>query len=165
MALLTLRILGHDLPGTECGGFRHIHVGAQRGGQPDQLVSGGATGAVFEIPVETGETVETGRTGGAAVAVPDFRGPYVQGRRGARFVYLTWGELPPGGGFEMFRRAKIFLADIPGELLGAGTVETTLGLTDAAGMPLCAAVRPPMITWTATTPATASRTARTSRTA
>lgn len=50
MALLTLRILGHDLPGMDCGGFRHVHVGTQRGGEPDQLVS---AGAVFEIPVET----------------------------------------------------------------------------------------------------------------
>ncbi|MFE5845254.1 DUF5990 family protein [Streptomyces niveus] len=165
MALLTLRILGHDLPGTDCGEFRHVHVGTQRGGEPDQLVSGDAARAVFEIPVETVpvetvpvETVPArdgagDRAGGAA---PDFRGPYVQGRRGARFVYLTWGELPPGAAFGMFRRAKIFLADVPGELLGAGTVETTLGLTDAAGMPLCAAVRPPAITWTA---APASRTA------
>ncbi|MFD6333557.1 DUF5990 family protein [Streptomyces niveus] len=151
MALLTLRILGHDLPGTDCGEFRHVHVGTQRGGEPDQLVSGDAARAVFEIPVETvpaGDPAEAG--------APDFRGPYVQGRRGARFVYLTWGELPQGGAFGMFRRAKIFLGDVPGELLGAGTVETTLGLTDAAGMPLCAAVRPPVITWT---PATASRTA------
>lgn len=149
MALLTLRILGHDLPGVDCGEFRHVHVGTQRGREPEQLVSAGAASAVLEIPVETATTSD---------GAPDFRGPYVQGRRGARFVYLTWGELPPGGGFEMFRRAKIFLADVPGELLGAGTVETTLGLTDAAGMPLCAAVRPPVITWT---PATASRTART----
>ncbi|MEV8345289.1 DUF5990 family protein [Streptomyces niveus] len=160
MALLTLRILGHDLPGTDCGEFRHVHVGTQRGGEPDQLVSGDAAGAVFEIPVETVpvETVPAadGAGGRAGDGATDFRGPYVQGRRGARFVCLTWGELPPGGVFGMFRRAKIFLADVPGELLGAGTVETTLGLTDAAGMPLCAAVRPPALTWT---PATASRTA------
>ncbi|MFE4495096.1 DUF5990 family protein [Streptomyces niveus] len=160
MALLTLRILGHDLPGTDCGEFRHVHVGTQRGGEPDQLVSADAASAVFEIPVETvpAETVPAGDGAGDGPGggAPDFRGPYVQGRRGARFVYLTWGELPPGGGFAMFRRAKIFLADVPGELLGAGVVETTLGLTDAAGMPLCAAVRPPAITWT---PAPASRTA------
>ncbi|MFE4609852.1 DUF5990 family protein [Streptomyces niveus] len=155
MALLTLRILGHDLPGTDCGEFRHIHVGTQRRGEPDQLVSADAARAVFEIPVET---VPAGDGAGdrAGSGAPDFRGPYVQGRRGARFVHLTWGELPPGGAFGMFRRAKIFLADVPGELLGASTVETTLGLTDAAGMPLCAAVRPPAITWTA---APASRTA------
>ncbi|MFD4700330.1 DUF5990 family protein [Streptomyces niveus] len=159
MALLTLRILGHDLPGTDCGEFRHVHVGTQRGGEPDQLVSADAARAVFEIPVETvpaGDGTGDGAGDRAGDGATDFRGPYVQGRRGARFVYLTWGELPPGGAFGMFRRAKIFLADVPGELLGAGTVETTLGLTDAAGMPLCAAVRPPAITWT---PAPASRTA------
>lgn len=153
MAPLTLRVLGHDLPGEVCGAYRHIHVGTQRGREPDQLVSAGAARAVVEIPVRVVPAADgaAGADGiaGAAGEAPDFRGPYVQGRRAERFVYLTWGELPPGGDFAMFRRAKLFLADVPVELLGAGIVETPLGLTDARGMPLCAAVRPPMIAWSA----------------
>jgi hypothetical protein len=138
MARLTLRITGRELPGSACGEYRHIHVGIQRGREPDQLVPADAAEAVFEVPVEA-VTAPEGAT--------DFRGPYVQGRRGERFFYLTWGELPPGGSFEMFRRAKFFLEDLPEEALCGGTVETVLGLTDCHGMPLCAAVRPPRITW------------------
>jgi hypothetical protein len=138
VALLTLRITGRELPGSACGEYRHIHVGTQRGKEPDQLVPADAAEAVFEIPVETIT---------ASDGTADFRGPYVQGRRGERFVYLTWGELPPGGEFTMFRRAKLFLADLPDDALSGGAVETGLGLTDGQGMPLCAAVRPPRISW------------------
>ncbi|MFE6132412.1 DUF5990 family protein [Streptomyces sp. NPDC056437] len=138
MARLTLRITGRELPGSMCGDYRDVHVGTQRGREPDQLVRADAAEAVFDIPVETVE---------AADGSADFRGPYVQGRRGERFVYLTWGELRDGGEFAMFRRAKIFLADLPEGAASGGTAETALGLTDSCGMPLCAAVRPPRITW------------------
>lgn len=138
MARLNLRITGRELPGSACGEYKDIHVGTQRGREPDQLVPADAAESVFEIPVET----VTAPDGTA-----DFRGPYVQGRRGERFIYLTWGELPPGGEFAMFRRAKLFLADLPEEALVGGSAETGLRLTDGQGMPLCAAVRPPRITW------------------
>ncbi|MGW1977439.1 DUF5990 family protein [Streptomyces sp. NPDC001889] len=138
MAELTLRITARELPGADCGGYRHVHLGTQRGREPDQLVRADAAEAVFEIPVETVT---------AADGTPDFRGPYAQGRRGARFVYLTWGELPPGGEFTMFRRAKLFLADLPPGAADGGTAETVLGLTDDQGLPRCAGLRPPLVTW------------------
>ncbi|MFF7711716.1 DUF5990 family protein [Streptomyces sp. NPDC007988] len=140
MALLTLRITGRDLPGRDCGDFFDVHVGTQRGTKPDQLVPADAEEAVFDLTADV-------------VAAPDgtadFRGPWVQGPRGARFVYLTWGELPAGGTFAMFRRAKLFLGDIPPELVAGGSAETTIGLTDGLGLPLCAAVRPPRVVWRA----------------
>jgi len=37
----------------------------------------------------------------------DFRGPFVHGKRGARFLYLSWGERFPDGRLQMFRRAKL----------------------------------------------------------
>ncbi|MFE4537765.1 DUF5990 family protein [Streptomyces scopuliridis] len=145
MARLTLRITGRELPGRACGCFRDVHVAPQRGGgpDPDQLVRGDAAEASFEIPVDT-TTAPDGS--------PDFRGPHVQGRRGARFVYLTWGELPPGediAAFRMFRRAKLFLADLPPELRAGGDAGTTLSLTDAKGLPRCAGIRPPELVWRA----------------
>lgn len=85
----------------------------------------------------------------------DFRGPFVQGRRGERFLYLTWGEVSPGGGFEMFRRAKLHLSPLAepetaGSLGPGARVEASLELTDAGGAPTCAAVRPPLIEWRVT---------------
>ncbi|MFI1012503.1 DUF5990 family protein [Streptomyces sp. NPDC020965] len=138
MARLTLRIIGRELPGRTCGEYRDVQVGTQRGREPDQLVPADAAEVVFEIPVETVT---------AADGTADFRGPYVQGPRGARFVYLTWGEFPPGGEFTMFRRAKFHLADLPEGAAAGGVAETSLGLTDDTGMPLCAGTRPPRIAW------------------
>ncbi|MEI5100188.1 DUF5990 family protein [Streptomyces sp. PmtG] len=135
---LTLRVVGRDLPGAECGGFRDVHVGVQRGKEPEGLVRADAASAAWEFAV---------RVVAAPDGTADFRGPHVQGARGARFFYLTWGELPPGGSFAMFRRAKLFFADLPAEVLAAGAGVVELGLTDGAGMPLCAAVRGPGLGW------------------
>ncbi|MER8072575.1 DUF5990 family protein [Streptomyces sp. NPDC094034] len=152
MARLTLRITGRELPGRACGCFQEVHVAPQRGRgpDPDQLVRADAAEAHFEIPVDT-TTAPDG--------TPDFRGPYVQGRRGARFIYLTWGELSPGAdiaAFRMFRRAKLFLVDLPPDLLAGGAAETTLSLTDAKGLPRCARLRPPELVWR-TVPGTRER--------
>lgn len=78
---------------------------------------------------------------------PDLRGPYVHGRRGARFLYLSWVHAPGG----MFRRAKLVLDSVPGDLLAAGGpgLRGRVGLTMSDGSPLCAAVRPPQISWSA----------------
>ncbi|MCT4352019.1 DUF5990 family protein [Streptomyces sp. Je 1-79] len=136
---LSLRIVGGELPGRACGEYRDVHVAVQRAREPDGAVPADAAEAVWEFTVETVRAPDGTR---------DFRGAYVHGRRGARFLYLTWGELPPGGAFTMFRRAKLFLDDLPEPALDRGAAEGRLGLTDACGMPLCAAVRPPRIRWT-----------------
>lgn len=56
----------------------------------------------------------------------------------------------------MFRRAKLMLDGVdPATLRAAarsGTLLGRLGLTDVRGGPLCAAVRPPLVTWSAGTP-------------
>ena len=82
----------------------------------------------------------------------DLRGPAIHGKRGERFVYLTWGDVGADGSFAMFRRAKLMVGDIDPALLAAGaadegTLVGELGLTDGRGGPVCARVRPPAITW------------------
>ena len=71
----------------------------------------------------------------------DFRGPAVQGKKGERFVYLTWGSVA-GDTFDMFRRAKLMLADLPAD---TEQVTVDVDLTDEHGMPRCARLRPPAI--------------------
>lgn len=134
---MRVRIVGLLMPGRECGDYRHVHVGVQRGKQPEQLQPGDAEQAVFNFEV-TPMATATGW---------DFKGPYVQGKRGERFIYLTWGELPPGGEYAMFRRAKLYLSDVDPGLLD-DDVCGELPMTDRAGMPVCASVRPPVIHWT-----------------
>ena len=82
----------------------------------------------------------------------DFRGPAVQGRRGERFVYLTWGDVAADGAFEMFRRAKLMLHRIPADLVRPAIADrsmlvATVDLTGPDGGPRCARVDPPAIEW------------------
>ncbi|MEU9890117.1 DUF5990 family protein [Sphaerisporangium sp. NPDC051011] len=148
-----IRIEGRDLPGRDCPqapnfpGYRNIHVGVQRRDRPGELLGlhpGDAPDVVWELEV-TATRTESGW---------DFRGPYVQGRPGGRFVYLSWGTVDDAGAFSTFRRAKLCFDGIPEAVLNARTngarLVARLRLTDSHGQPLCAAVRPPLIEWSAT---------------
>jgi hypothetical protein len=70
----------------------------------------------------------------------------VQGRRGARFVYLTWGDVDADGSFTMFRRAKLMLADLEPLVAETDQVVARVDLTDESGGPRCARLRPPPLT-------------------
>jgi Family of unknown function (DUF5990) len=50
---------------------------------------------------------------------PDFRGSFVQGPRGGRFVYINAGELAGQAGSPWRRRAKISLGGISASLITA----------------------------------------------
>ena len=83
----------------------------------------------------------------------DVKGPYIQGAPGGRFIYLSWGTVDDAGGFTLFRRAKLWLGAVPPAVLDRalelGLLVGRLGLTDPKGNPRCAAVRPPVIDWSA----------------
>jgi len=93
-----------------------------------------------------------------AVASPtgiDLKGPYIQGPPGGRFIYLSWGTVDAAGSFTLFRRAKLWLDTVPTGVIAAaldtGLLVGRLGLTDRKGNPTCAAVRPPIVEWSAET--------------
>jgi len=137
------------LPGLSCGpspdvpdGYKNIHVGVQRRAKPEellQLVPGDSTSARWELESE--------------IKGDDVKGPYIQGRPGERFIYLSWGVVGDDGSFTMFRRAKLMLADVPREVLRdavkSGRLTARLNLTDSKGNPLCARVKAPAIAWSA----------------
>ncbi|MGH2477931.1 MAG: DUF5990 family protein [Candidatus Limnocylindrales bacterium] len=140
---MRLRIIGTDPPGRDCGDHTNVHVGIQDGRDPDQVVPADTDPASFTAEV----TVVVGRNGEL-----DLRGPVVQGRPGDRFVYLTWGELSASGTFAMFRRAKLMFDAVDPAVVRAAeasgaVLEARLVLTDRCGMPVCAAIRPPHVTW------------------
>jgi hypothetical protein len=154
---LRIQIVGTDLPGRVCGpspdfpGYENIHVAVQRRGRPKELhdlFPGDAQSATWTLECTT-KVID-----GAI----DVLGPYVQGRPGERFIYLSWGAVDDAATFKMFRRAKLFLVDVPVEVLAAGVrsgvLVGELALTDAKGHPVCARVRPPLIEWSAVTPRT-----------
>lgn len=137
---MDVRIVGVSLPPPVHAG-RAVLVGMQRGRD------------VVDARPVAGETM----TFAAALDVVltpdgvDYRGPWVQGRRGDRFLYLCWGQ-DAGAGFVMARRAKLMLGVLdPAEMATApatAVLEGRLPLVDARGGPVCAAVRPPSIRWT-----------------
>jgi hypothetical protein len=143
---MRVRIVGHHLPGRRwgCAEETHdnIHVAVQERKDPVGLVAGDAPGAAWDVDVNVV----------VAEGALDFRGPAVHGKRGERFLYLTWGDVGADGSFAMFRRAKLMLdpiddrlirqADLPGKALVA-----RIDLTDREGGPRCARVNAPALTW------------------
>jgi hypothetical protein len=145
-----IRIVGVELPGRTCadprpGGleYENVHVGVQRRKDVVDLVPGDAPDAEWNL------TVDTVTKDGAL----DQRGPFVHGKRGDRFLYLSWGTVDDADHFEMFRRAKLMFGAVPDELLRTAQVPGrrlvgTVRMQHDDGMPRCAAVRPPVIEWT-----------------
>ena len=141
-------IEGFELPGRRfCSPdgtpVTNVHVGVQIGAHPSDLVSGDAKDARWELDVIVDQQPDGSF---------DFRGPVVHGRRGDRFLYLTWGDVDESGGFEMFRRAKLMLDRIDPKLVAAAVrtarpIVGTIRLTDHRGGPRCARVDPPDLTW------------------
>jgi hypothetical protein len=133
-------IRGHDLPGASYGGHARIAVGLQVRDEPLGLVAGDATSARWETEVR--------------LVVGDPRGPAVQGRRGDRFVYLTWGAVSDESweSFAMFRRAKLMLDRVDPSLVteaeqSGRPLVADVHLTDEKGGPRCARVDPPAVEW------------------
>ena len=142
---LRIRIEGTNLPGRTFDEHANVHVGVQCRSEAVDLTPGDATEATFDFDVDILPSDDGGW---------DFRGPYVHGKRGERFLYLTWGDVAPTGDFAMFRRAKLHLSCLDESLITAAAepahhLVARLGLTDGRGGPRCASLRPPAIDWTA----------------
>jgi hypothetical protein len=137
---MLLQIRGHRLPGrvwqSRDGRYDNVHVGIQVGKEPRELVRADAESPSWTIPIEV-----VARENGL-----DFRGAAVQGKPGARFVYLTWGDVDADGLFTMFRRAKLMLADVVPFVAETDHVIARVDLTDDCGGPRCARLKPPALT-------------------
>jgi hypothetical protein len=142
-----IRIEGTDLPGRRGGSeadalrLGNVQVGVQRKAEVIDRVPADAPSASWELDVASREVD----------GLLDVGGPWVHGRPGARFLYLSWGAVE-GDRFAMFRRAKLLFGDVPTAMLrsahdGEGTLVAQLGLTDPDGGPRCARVRPPDVRW------------------
>jgi Family of unknown function (DUF5990) len=133
---MRLTIRGHDMPGSEFADCTNVHVGLQVKRDPAGLVRGDAPEATWETEIKVIDGPGDVDYGGAAV----------QGRRGERFLYLTWGTVE-GDAFTMFRRAKLMLADLPPALRREPAVAVTVSLTQEDGSPRCARIPSSLMTW------------------
>ncbi|MFG2982260.1 DUF5990 family protein [Streptomyces sp. NPDC048258] len=155
---MQIRIEAFDLPGRTCAagpgfpGYAGVHVAVPPRSPRGELLGlrpGDASAASWTLEC-TATPTPTGF---------DFRGPHIQGRPGGRFIYLSWGTVDAAGAgagagtFSMFRRAKLMLDAVDpataDSAVRSGLLLARLGLTDAKGQPLCAAVRPPRVAWSA----------------
>jgi len=123
-----VRIEGHDLPGRRWCEFDNVHVAVQVRAEPFEPVPGDAREAAWEVDVR--------------LIDGDWRGPAVHGRKGERFLYLTWGN-PSADDWRMFRRAKLMVRDVDPALITEAETSgrpliARVGLTDRRGGPQCA---------------------------
>jgi Family of unknown function (DUF5990) len=82
MAEATVRIVGYHLPGISVGPHTNVHIGIQRAREVIEKVAADAPTVEFVVPLDVRSDPDR---------PPDFYGPFAQGKRGARFVYLNWG--------------------------------------------------------------------------
>ena len=142
-ATITLRIVGHSLPGLDAANRHNLHIGVQRAAEAIDLVPANAPTASFTIPVRLETDTESRR---------DFRGPFVHGKPGARFLYLVWGDLAEDGSFDMVQRLKIGLSGLDDTVIAAArqpgvVLQGSLSLTDQKGRPISASVPAGWIDW------------------
>jgi hypothetical protein len=142
MTAATLRIVGYHLPGRSVDTHTNVHIGIQRAREVIETVPADVSGVEFLIGLD----VVAGEAG-----QPDFRGPFAQGKRGARFVYLNWGDVGPSGEFTGFGRVKLLLSALPADIADAltegGAVRAEVDLTHARGGPVYASVPPANVRW------------------
>ena len=145
-------IRGHNLPGRMFRNagvpIHNVHVAVQVREAPEGLVAGDADSAEWHVDVR----VVADDDGGY-----DFNGPAVHGKRGERFLYLTWGDVnvaakTDAAGFAMFRRAKLMLGAVDHALIREALERDvaligSIDLTDGHGCPRCARVDAPALVW------------------
>lgn len=121
----------------------------------DGVLFGLQSGSVVEDAVpacdttEFQATIDVTQTGNSDV---DFSGVHVHGRRGDRFIYLSWGIADQTEPFVMFARAKIKLDSILLDLLDAAIEQDCalvahLHATNTRGQPASGTINPPAIDW------------------
>jgi len=143
MTDVQIRILGRNLPSDWCSAHEVPHLGLSKAKEVVSATSTSVPEVTFELTVD-------------AVRRPDgldFRGPYVFGRRGERFLYLNWGRATDDGWTSVAAggRTKLQLLTIEESLvelaLGGRVLVADLDLTGRSGGPAFASVRAPALTW------------------
>jgi len=137
---LNIHLIGQGMSDRQSG----LHLGMQHGSDVIDPVLATAGPVSFALTVEV-TTIGDGET-------VDVRGPYVHGKRGDRFLYLSWGEVDRDGRIGMAMRTKIKLQSIPPDLItralkSDSTLRGTLSLVDVAGNPVSGTIPPERIHW------------------
>lgn len=140
---IAIEITCTDSPGLRAHGFNHVHLGIQQDQATIELQSADLAVIRFR-PVM--------RVRWNADGSPNFLGPFSQGTKENRFIYLVWAEAPRRVPKQFFGRIKLLLQHISREdiiraVKQENTIRVTLGLTDGKGRPVFASVKPGWAKW------------------
>jgi len=137
MSALEVRLIGTNLPGTRVGESQPVHVALERGKEFESVHRADLSEVRFDFTVRFVDQ--------------DFRGPYVTGKRGDRFIRLRWGVPDENGEWAWFGRTKVHLSGqerLATEAVESGLrLEATVDLTGDRGGPRLATVKDDAITW------------------
>jgi hypothetical protein len=108
------------------------------------------------VPVDAGDIVfrPVLRARRHADGTVSFLGPFAQGPRAERFIYLVWAGGARGAPAVMTGRVKLHLNHLTWEQVEKAAargkaIKVALPLTSTKGGPVCASVRPPACRWEA----------------
>ena len=142
---MQLTITGVALPGRSCPPYDDVRIGVQGGKDVEQLHPADAAQVRWELAL-------------SAKGDSDVRGPHVQGRPGARFVYLVWVGRSDAAAEGMFRRLKLPLdpgsEPLRSALLADSACAMQVDLTGRDGTPRCGGLRPVDLAWPLEAPKT-----------
>jgi len=137
---IALEIVCTDLPGA---GNSHLHLGIQR----DKVTIEAATAESERIVFKPTLRARLNADGSV-----NFLGPFAQGPKAERFIYLVWsttdGDVPGA----MTGRIKLHLnhlhwRSVQKAATGNKPIRVRLALTNAKGNPVMASVRPDVAKW------------------
>ena len=137
---ITLLLRCWNLP-AGCG----LRLGIQKGKEVIDDVPPETPEVTFTVPLRLKASLPAG-------AGFDFAGPFVQGKKGERFLYLCWGEQRVGEAWENVRRAKLPLRYVTEYRVDAAQrsgspIRVAIDMTGARGDPLCATIPEDYLTW------------------
>jgi len=137
---VSIEIVCTELPGAD---FSSLHLGIQRDEAITEVASADSKRIVFK-PV-----LRARRNADGSV---NFLGPFAQGPKAERFIYLNWATMKGNVLTGMVGRIKLHLnhitwAAVEKAAAGNKPVRVKLALTNAKGKPVMASVRPDVAKW------------------
>jgi hypothetical protein len=140
---VTIEILCTNLPDAAWAGGGTLHLGIQNGDKVLDPTPVDRKSLVFRPVLRVRR-----HTDGSA----NFLGPFAQGPRSERFIYLNWVVLKDGAVIAAPGRIKLHLSHIPWSsiesVVGAGKpIKVTLALSNSSGKPLFASFRADTAQW------------------
>ncbi len=136
-SIVDLELYCENMPGSTIDGNPGCMLGVQKSAETVQQVSADNPTAFFEIEVEFLLDPASGKI--------DYKGPYVHGKSGERFLYFCWG-FESLHGWQTVRRAKFYLDSITPVQWNAAMqmfepVRVRFNMTGPKNQPLTASIK------------------------